>query len=317
MRRALIVGIDHYPDSIGALTGCVNDAKKIQAALIRNEDKSPNFDCKVLTTLKEDITRSFLRQNIEELFSQDVDVALFYFSGHGTIRGLDGYLVTQDAKRYDEGISMSEVINIANRAMIREIVIMLDCCYSGMLGAIPAMDEKHAFLREGVSILSASGPSQAAVEVGGFGVFTSLVCDALDGGACDICGNVTVAGIYDYLDQCLGAWEQRPFLKSHVSKLISLRQCKPKIDISILRLITEYFSNPDEEFKLDPSYEPTALPRNERNERIFSNLQKFRALGLIMPVGEEHMYYAAINSKSCKLTPRGQFYWRVAKGGKL
>lgn len=34
-------------------------------------------------------------------------------------------------------------------------------------------------------------------------------------------------------------------------------------------------------------------------------------LNLVVPVGEEHMYYAAINNKACKLTAQGQHYWNL------
>ena len=50
---------------------------------------------------------------------------------------------------------------------------------------------------------------------------------------------------------------------------------------------------------------------------IFKNLQKLESVGLVCPVGEEHMYYAAMNSKSCKLTPLGQHYWNLVKSGKI
>ena len=42
MRKALIVGIDHY-DRIGGLTGCVHDANEVNAVLERHADGSVNF----------------------------------------------------------------------------------------------------------------------------------------------------------------------------------------------------------------------------------------------------------------------------------
>lgn len=132
MRRALLVGIDTYPFS--PLSGCVNDAVTMQKVLSRNEDKSPNFECKLLTTPNESITKSYLRENIEVLFSYEAEVALFYFAGHGTINNLGGYLVTQDVKRYDEGVAMRDVLTLANMAKIREVVIIPDCCHIGFLG---------------------------------------------------------------------------------------------------------------------------------------------------------------------------------------
>jgi hypothetical protein len=47
------------------------------------------------------------------------------------------------------------------------------------------------------------------------------------------------------------------------------------------------------------------------------DLQKFEGVGLVIPVGEEHMYFAAMNSKSCRLTALGFQYWRLAKEKKL
>ena len=51
----------------------------------------------------------------------------------------------------------------------------------------------------------------------------------------------------------------------------------------------------------------------EENTRIFSDLQKLEGIGLVIPVDEEHMYFAAMNSKSCELTAIGKQYWRLVK----
>ncbi len=315
MKRALIVGIDEYPEY--PLSGCVNDAKSMEQILSKNQDGSPNFHCKLLVAPQDSIKRHDLRENIEELFSNDADMAFFYFAGHGAITDMGGYLVTQDTRSYDEGVAMSDVLTQANKARVREVVIVLDCCFGGGFGQIPAIGTGHAFLREGVSILTASRSYQPAKEDKGRGVFTSLVCEALNGGADDILGNVTVAAVYAYVDQTLGAWDQRPMFKSHVSRLLPLRKCKPEIDPAILRLLPQYFKTPDEEYPLDPSYEPELRPKNKAHEEIFSNFRKYLGVRLLVPVGEEYMYYAAKNSKSCKLTPLGQFYWHLAKKGKL
>ncbi|MCC3403956.1 caspase family protein, partial [Eubacterium callanderi] len=39
----------------------------------------------------------------------------------------------------------------------------------------------------------------------------------------------------------------------------------------------------------------------------------YESVGLIEPVDEEHMYFAAMNSKSCRLTPLGLHYWKLSK----
>ncbi|WP_455931039.1 caspase family protein [Priestia aryabhattai] len=315
MRRALIVGINDYITS--PLQGCVNDANKMKTILATNEDESPNFDCYLLTSDTDNITKWTLKQKINELFEHEADVALLYFSGHGSleVKGLGGHLISQE----EDGISMAEVLAIANNAKrkIKEIVIILDCCHSGAMGTNILNDSDHSSLREGLSILTASRTSEYAMETGGAGVFTTLIHDALNGGASDALGNVTAASIYGYADQALGAWDQRPLFKSHVSKLLPLRKCKPKASIETIRLLKRYFPNPYEHFQLDPSFEPTEKHGNKQNEQTFSNLQHLRAAGLIEPIDEEHMYYAALKSKQCVLTPLGRFYWTLVSEGRL
>jgi hypothetical protein len=57
--------------------------------------------------------------------------------------------------------------------------------------------------------------------------------------------------------------------------------------------------------------------KNPGHEEIFSHLQQYRAAGLLVPVGEEHLFWAAIHSTACKLTPLGQFYWDLVQGHKI
>jgi len=56
---------------------------------------------------------------------------------------------------------------------------------------------------------------------------------------------------------------------------------------------------------------------NEDKGTNLDDLQKMTQVGLITPIGEEHMYYAAINSKSCRLTALGAQYWKHVKAGKI
>lgn len=315
MRKALLVGIDHYPAS--PLSGCVNDAKRIHELVRRHEDGSPNFDCRILISSEIAVTRAGLRAAIGDLFSGDSDVALFFFAGHGTVNNLGGYLVTQDVTKYDEGVAMTDVLTLANKSQAREAIVLLDCCHSGALGQLPAIDNNTAMLREGISVLTASREDETAMETGGGGLFTSLVGEALSGGAADVCGKVTIASLYAYVDQALGAWDQRPLFKSHVSKLIPLRNCAPALPIETLRLLPRYFRKSGDDFPLDPSYEPDAEPKHPEHEAIFGHLQVYRAARLLEPIGEKHMYFAAMNSKACRLTALGRHYWHLANTGKI
>lgn len=318
MRRALCVGIDRY--SFGPLQGCVNDVERMCALLAKNEDNSPNFDCRKVIAANggtsPQITRSLLTEEIETLFRDKADVALLYFSGHGTVNNLGGYLVTEDAKKYGEGVGMTDVLKLANDSKAEEVVIILDCCHSGNLGNMPAVNNM-AVLREGISILTASRGDQVSVEVSGGGLFTSLVADALAGGAADLLGEVAVPAIYSFAETALGAWKQRPLFKSHVSKVIPLRKCTPPIDIAVLRELPTLFPVPAEDLPLSPECETSCERKDDAKNKIFCKLQDLNRVHLVVPVGAAHMYEAAMQSKACRLTASGRYYWRLAKDGRF
>ena len=317
MRKALVIGIDEYPTA--PLRGCVNDANSIASVLEKNGDGALNFSVRVLTAPADVLNKAILRDAIEELFDGDSDVCLFYFSGHGVVTSTGGYIVTPDAKQYDEGVAMDEILEIANQSKTKDKVVLLDCCHSGALGSPAIVGGKIAMLGEGVSVLAASRPYESAIEIKGRGVFTSLVVDALVGGAADLRGYVTPASIYTYIDQRLGAWDQRPIFKTNVSHFTSLRSMAPTVPLpfEILRKLPTYFPAPQYEYSLDPSYEFTSEHAKVTNVAIMKDLQKLVSVGLVVPVGAEHMYFAAMNSMSCKLTPLGQQYWKLAKEGMI
>lgn len=315
MRKALIVGINDYPNS--PLHGCVNDANAIGTILESNGDGSPNFSVKMITSPSSIITRAKLREAIETLFSGESDMALLYFSGHGFIKSTGGYLVTTDAKKYDEGVSMDDVLKLANASKAKNKVIILDCCHSGAMGSPSVSGSNMSQLSEGLSVLTASRDSESAIEKSGSGVFTSLVADALKGGAADIRGNITPGSLYAYVDEALGAWDQRPIFKTNVSSFAPLRKVEPKVPLETIRKITKYFLTPNSEHSLNPTYEDSEPSAIDDNVKIFKDLQKFQSVGLVVPVDAEFMYFAAINSKSCRLTALGYQYWRLVKEKKL
>jgi hypothetical protein len=315
MRRALIVGIDDYPSC--PLQGCVLDAERLAKVLQRHHNGQLNFQCDVLTSRSQAVTRPILRKRIGDLFGQPADVAFLHFSGHGTSNNLGGYLVTPDFTEYDVGIPMSEILGLANQTQVREVFITLDCCHSGHFGNMPSFGIDKVVLSAGVSVITATRSGQEAIEVGGGGVFSSLLAEALDGGAAGLLGDVSAASVYAYVDSALGAWDQRPLFKANVDRFAILRNAAPKISPDILRKLPEYFPLPAEELPLSPAHEPSETPRDEAKERIFRDLIKLRHVGLVEPVGEEHMYHAAVRSKSCALTKLGSYYWRLVNENKI
>jgi len=326
MRKALVVGIDYY-ENIGSLRGCVNDAHDVESTLERHADGTTNFtNPRVMTGAGADspISRSELKAAVRELFEDDADIALFYFSGHGYLEDTGGYLCTSDAIDGDDGLPLSDVMTFANQSPAKNKIIILDSCHSGAAGS-GAAGAQQAEIQTGVTILAASTADQYALEEGGTGVFTNLLVDALNGAAANLMGAITPGSVYAHIDQSLGPWQQRPVFKTNVKTFVSLRQATPPIATSELQQIASIFPSPDYQLPLDASYEParskeeaadsSVPPPDAGHMAVFRILQNYVKVNLVRPVDAPHMYYAAMNSTSCELTVLGEHYWRLVKKG--
>jgi hypothetical protein len=212
---------------------------------------------------------------------------------------------------------MAEILALANQSPVTDVFITLDCCHSGAFGVLPAVSNDKVVLADGVSVITATRSGQEALEEGGGGVFTSLLVEALEGGAAGLLGEVSAASIYAYIDNAMGAWDQRPLFKANVSQFVKLREAAPRLQPSLVQKITDYFPLPAEPLELSPEFEPEAKPHDAKKEDQFRNLQKFRDAGLLEPVGAQSLYHSAVQSKACGLTTLGRYYWRLVNEGKI
>lgn len=328
MRKALIVGIDHYKH-IKGLKGCVNDAHAVKSVIERNADGTVNFVTpRLITGAGPDdiIERHELKEAVRELFADDSDVALFYFAGHGFIEDTGGYLCAGDCKTGDDGLSLDEVMTLAKGSPAKNKVIILDSCHGGIAGDKPAL-KGMAEIPSGLTILTASTADQYAMEKQDGtpgGVFTGLMIDALQGAAANLVGDVTPGSVYAHIDQSLGPWAgQRPIFKTNVKSFVSLRKAAAPIPLSDLQSLATLFPYEGYNFPLDPSYEPerseeqkhdkSIPPPDPEKNAIFAVLQRLVKVNLVRPVGETHMWHAAWYSKSCELTVLGEHYRRLVE----
>lgn len=326
MKKGLFIGIDNYKNN--QLVNCVNDATTLSKLFQYNDDGTVNFETKEL--LNEAATRSNIRKSIKELFEGDSEMVLLYFSGHGLDDDRDGVIVSVDYSEDDCGVRMEEILSIANKSKCKNKIIILDCCKGGLFGKIQGVVGDNSALSNGLTILTATTESGLASDgtlLDGHGLFTALMIEALKGGAYDILGRVTPGSVYAYIDQALGAWEQRPVFKTNVSEFSIIRQGHPKISLSTLQKITKYFGNPDKELFLNPSFEETNIEGGyhaekkpyaiEENVKVLKDLQKLNRNGLLIPKDANHMYDVVMESKSCILTPLGKHYWNLVKKKKI
>lgn len=324
MRKALVIGIDYY-QGVSCLTGAVNDAYAVKAMLDRHADGSVNFGVRLIVGAgpRDIVHRHEMKEAIRELFADDGEVALLYFAGHGHLETSGGYLCAADCKTGDDGVPLAEIMIMANQSPFQNKVIVLDSCHSGIAGN-PHAAAAMAEISDGMTILTASTAEQYASEENGSGVFTGLLVDALGGAAANLVGDVTPGGIYAHVDQSLGPWAQRPVFKTNVKRFVSLRKVRPLLELTELQRISEFFPNPGSQFQLDPAYEPErpqpsepviVPPPDPQKNAIFEILQKYNRVGLLVPEGAPHMWHAAMQSKTVRLTALGEHYRRLASKG--
>ena len=314
----------NYYAHLSRLFGCVNDAHAVKSVLETHANGSVNFGVRLLTAkdASSAISRPQLKERVSELFADDGEITLLYFAGHGHIETTGGYLCSSDAQTGDDGLSLADVLVLANESKARNKVIVLDSCHSGIAGTPPG--QHTAQLTEGLAILAASTKNQYASESNASGVFTTLFVDALNGAAGNLVGDVTPGSVYAHIDQSLGPWAQRPVFKTNVKTFVSLRMGNPPIPLAHLQQLTQFFPEPGFQFQLDPSFEPEmagrpagARPPDPSNSAKFKILQAYNRVNLLIPVAAPHMWHAAIRSKTCRLTVLGEHYRRLVEQGLL
>ena len=329
MRKALLIGVDHYVH-LNHLTGCVNDAYGMKGILERDADATVNFPTpKVLvgTSAARSVTKQEIKQSVRDLFEDDAEIALFYFAGHGYAEETGGYLCGSDSQTGDDGFSIRDLMVLASRSPATNKIIIIDACHSGVAGAradAPTTTE----ISEGTTVLTASTANQSAYEVpgGGAGVFTNLLIDALEGAAANLVGDITPGSVYAHIDQSLGPWGgQRPVFKTNVKSFVSLRRAMPPIELHDLLALSAHFPSDSHIFKLDPSFEPERSAEDRANPKIpppdpenvstFGVLQNYVKVNLVRPIGTRHMWHAAMQSTACELTVLGQHYRRLVAQG--
>ena len=321
MRKALIIGINDYPQN--KLRGCKNDAISIRKLLNENEDSSHNFDTMLL--LDEKATYENIQKALDELYENDDEVTILYFSGHGYDDNKDGTFVTVDMKP----ILFKDIMSRISMTKCKYNIVFLDCCHSGKMGNCSAIGDKTV-LSNNTVILTACRENEGAIDeiLSGHGTFTNLLIGALQGGASDLLGRITPGSIYAYIDQALSSWQQRPYFKANVSAFVSLRSVKKKISVEDLKKGMSYFPTADYEYELDSSYEDTNVKKSrfhkpikpyaaKTNVEIFKIFQKMNQNGLLIPKDEDYMYFAAMHSKKIVLTELGKHYWRLCKNERI
>lgn len=141
-RKALLVGINDYPDPENQLNGCVNDVFRMSEVL----QEIGYYPSEIKVVLNERATSQNLRTTMDWLLNdaKDGDVRYFYYSGHGAQipssgsdsdddDHLDECLVTYDFdwKRENAYTDKEFLKSYSKLPYGVNFITVLDCCHSG------------------------------------------------------------------------------------------------------------------------------------------------------------------------------------------
>ena len=208
--KGLFIGIDRYSSpEVNWLSCASRDATALHALF------TDTLGGETALLTDGEATTAEIGAHFERLAASDPeDVVVICFSGHGTETH---ELVTHDTDPYDLAattIPLTTVGDWCARIPAQRLLIVLDCCFSGGMGAkalqvegfprdIQSVDGKlNQISGQGRVVLTASGPTQKAWESPrvGHGFLTLHLLEALQGPE-EICegGRIGVLRLLDYV----------------------------------------------------------------------------------------------------------------------
>ena len=238
-RIGLVIG-NNYPDSKQELRFAVADALSMKEVLL-------NKDICGFDEVEESIDGTFVdaRIKIEKILknANHDDLVFIYFSGHGKKHLDNGLrLLFKDAKE-DCPLATSLNFDYINRCMrypsLKSVIIVLDCCYSGVAG-IKGDDLEEALSNyssgSGTVILTSTGligsPKAKEDTELKHGVFTNYLLEGLENGGADEDedGLIYMNDLYEYArSRTIKRSSQSPILKTQMEGKILIAKNPSKV----------------------------------------------------------------------------------------
>jgi hypothetical protein len=212
----LAVGVDKYFDQTMTLNFAASDARAVAAAFkMPDAGKGIYGSVTIHAVIDGEVTRQHLEREFEDLGKEvrSDDVFLLYMSGHGETDNGRYYFIPQDANNasheslLQSSIGQDEIQTWLTHIPALRTVLIYDTCESGSVAEERTgfRESQHLVATEklsqsvGRTVLAATTDTASATEVGGHGVFTSALLDALARGDENNDGRIEVTELAGYL----------------------------------------------------------------------------------------------------------------------
>lgn len=228
--KALVVGVsNYYIEGAKDLYFCKNDILAIKGALI-NGLKLSKHDIFTLgnsgKVTKNDFRSALLKLSNET--DQD-DIVLFYFSGHG------GKIEGKHCLIFSDGwMNTQEIIKHFEKIKAKSKIILLDCCYAGDFTVSEALtfdivETVNEFNGKGYAVFSSSSSSEVSFchPQKPISLFTNFLCDAFQDKYLIKKGKISLYDIQRLVSMKFESWnkkgleiQQQPIFRANIGGTI-------------------------------------------------------------------------------------------------
>ena len=219
-RWAVLIGIDHYHESLGSLKYAGADCRALRDTLVSAPLGFPE-DQVLLLDDTQDAEHRPTFANIHSFLGswlaapKEDDLVFVYFAGHGRLVDGKTYLVPGDATLasiHTLGIPLRQVQDVMERCKAKRKVLVLDACHSGSGRDVAVMAEamQDAIAQgTGIYTISSCGAKELSHEWDekGHGVFSHFLAAALRGDCAPSAdGRLTVDRLYEWVHDRVAKW---------------------------------------------------------------------------------------------------------------
>lgn len=308
-RHALIIGIDNYKNISQKLSNAVNDARALRDFLTSKMDYDED---NISLLLNDKATKHDIEKKLCSYMDNTGcdDSLIIYFAGHGVTRLLNnktyGFAVPYDGTEQDYStlLDFEYLLSISRKIKAKHIILILDCCYGGLVFQRGSNGVSSRFLRDLVSRRTiqaiTAGKSDQRVTDGSPTSNNSIFCEylikALEGEAKTENGVITGTSVINYLISSVGShsfsnqtpnggtlygegdfvFNLRDFSEKQDSEYSNdilvertdLSVLPPSNRIAFINELTELMSNPDKLILLDRKINDTLLQYRETSSKI-------------------------------------------------
>lgn len=229
----LAVGVGDYADAgIPKLGQAAKDASDFAAAVMARPNTQYSRVCDPVVLTDRAATAAGIKSALVGLARQTEqdDVVMLFFSGHGAEEGRKVYFLPSDAEKdnyFTTGVKFDDIRDMMDNLVAKQcrVVIFMDTCHSGAMFNTKGANDNFTIASPDVVGFYSSTRSEKSNESEKWsnGIFTKALIDGINGAAADAQQRVTIQELDNYVKKVVDRetqGRQSPIVENRVGDFI-------------------------------------------------------------------------------------------------